>query len=188
VLDPRRRYPPNRFLRTEKDAVCIGEVPVDVETFLETAQDGLSRDRAGDTAGAAALLQVAEAGYTGDFLDDEPGEDWAAELREEAHAAYAAVMRALVRIATGTGDADSAVRYLLRILGRDPYDEDAHQRLVDVLVRERRYGEARRRHRLYVARMAELGLEAAPFPPMTPLRSKASWPHGPALAPAAAGR
>jgi DNA-binding SARP family transcriptional activator len=161
VLDPRRRYPPNHFLRTEKDAVRIGEVPVDVETFLTTARDGLSRDRAGDTAGAAALLQVAEAGYTGDFLDDGPGEDWAAELREEAHAAYAAVTRALVRIATSTGDADSAVRYLLRILGRDPYDEDAHLRLVGILVRQRRYGEARRRHRLYVARMAELGLQAA---------------------------
>jgi DNA-binding SARP family transcriptional activator len=116
VLDPRRRYPPSHFLRTEKDAVRIGEVPVDVETFLKTAREGLSRDRA----------------------------------------------RALVRIATGTGDADSAVRYLLRILGRDPYDEDAHLRLVGILVRQRRYGEARRRHRLYVARMAELVLAAAP--------------------------
>jgi hypothetical protein len=91
----------------------------------------------------------------------------AAQDGEEAHAAYAAVTRALVRIATGTGDADSAVRYLLRILGRDPYDEDAHLRLIEILVRQRRYGEASRRHRLYVARMAELSLAAAPYPPST---------------------
>jgi DNA-binding SARP family transcriptional activator len=162
VLDPARRFPPSRFVRTEGDAVSICEVPVDVETFLGTVQHGLSRHRAGDAAGAAMLLQPAEAAYTGDFLDGEPDEDLAGAhatgLREEARAAYAAAARALVDICVGSGDADSAVRYLLRILERDPYDEDALLRLVDVLTGQRRYGEARRRYRLYVTRMGELGL------------------------------
>ena len=62
------------------------------------------------------------------------------------------------------GDPWAAVNYRLRVLERDPYDEDAHLGLVSTLSAAGRHGEARRFYRAYVARMEELGVEPAPFP------------------------
>jgi DNA-binding SARP family transcriptional activator len=56
------------------------------------------------------------------------------------------------------------VRYRLRILELDPYDEDAHLGLVSALVAAGRHGDARRQHRFYATRMEEIGVEAVPFP------------------------
>jgi hypothetical protein len=56
----------------------------------------------------------------------------------------------------------------LRVLDKDPFDESAHLELVGMLSRTGRHGEARRRFGVYVDRMEEIGVEAAPFP--TPLR------------------
>jgi DNA-binding SARP family transcriptional activator len=61
-------------------------------------------------------------------------------------------------------DADTAVRLYLRVLERDPFDEAAHLSLVTVLASVGRHGEARRRYQVYAERMAELDLEAAPYP------------------------
>jgi DNA-binding SARP family transcriptional activator len=52
----------------------------------------------------------------------------------------------------------STVRYGLRILERDPFDEAAHLELVSMLIQAGRLGEARRAYRTYVARMRELGV------------------------------
>ena len=66
--------------------------------------------------------------------------------------------------ATSRGDADAAIRFYLRVLERDPYDEPAHLGLVTALEAAGRHGEARRCFRAYCARMDEIGIESAPFP------------------------
>jgi DNA-binding SARP family transcriptional activator len=65
------------------------------------------------------------------------------------------------------GDRWAAVNYRLRVLERDPYDEEAHLGLVATLSAAGRHGEARRFYRAYVARMEELGVEPAPLPAPT---------------------
>jgi DNA-binding SARP family transcriptional activator len=162
VLDPERALPPDRYLVADKATVRLGDIPVDVEEFLATAAAGLAAGA--DPASAAELLAAAEAGYSGDFLEDDPYEDWAAPLREEARAAYLAVARALAARAGAAGEHDLAVRYHLRVLERDPYDEAAHLGLVLTLSAAGRHGEARRRYRFYVERMGEIGVETEPFP------------------------
>jgi DNA-binding SARP family transcriptional activator len=74
------------------------------------------------------------------------------------------VARLLAARAAAAGDADRAVRLYLRILGPDPYDEEAHLGLVRSLAGAGRHGEARRRYGVYTARMAELEVEAMPYP------------------------
>lgn len=172
VLDPERRHPPDHVVHAVGDAVGLREenVAVDVETFLQTAARGLDRFRGGDRTGAQSELEAAEAAYLGDFLEEEVYEDWAAPLREEARATSLAVAAALAGLADDAGDADAAVRYRLRMLERDPYDERAHLGVVRSLAAAGRHGEARRAYRRYVARTAEIGVEAAPFPDV-PLRS-----------------
>jgi DNA-binding SARP family transcriptional activator len=108
-------------------------------------------------------LVAAEAAYAGDFLPEDPFDDWAIPLREEARNAYVAVARALAEDSGRRGDHDAAARLLLRILERDAFDERAHLGLVSALVAAGRHGEARRAYRSYVARMEELAIEALPF-------------------------
>jgi DNA-binding SARP family transcriptional activator len=164
VLDPERRQPGDRFVTADKHVVALAHVPVDVEEFLAAAAAGLDRFARGERPEALPLLTAAEAAFTGDFLEDDPYEDWAVSLREEARAAYLAVARTLARAAAEAAEHDQAVRYHLRVLERDAYDEEAHLGLVATLVAAGRHGEARRRYRIYGEQMAELGVEAAPFP------------------------
>jgi ATP/maltotriose-dependent transcriptional regulator MalT/DNA-binding SARP family transcriptional activator len=164
VLDPDRRHPGDRFVLADKHVVALADLPVDVEEFLAAAAAGRDRFARGDRAEALPLLAAAETTFTGDFLEDDPYEDWAVSLREEARAAYLAVARTLARAAAEAGEHDQAVRYHLRVLERDAYDEEAHLGLVATLVAAGRHGEARRRYRIYGEQMSELGVEAAPFP------------------------
>ncbi|MBP2330817.1 DNA-binding SARP family transcriptional activator [Kibdelosporangium banguiense] len=146
-------------LITENDAVRLDPalVSVDVTAFLRDASAGLQR-------GDIALLATAEAAYTGDFLEEDPYEDWAAELREEARLTYLQVTAALATHSADVGEHVTASRYCLRILERDRYDETAHLALVRALIALGSHGEARRRYRGYVLRMREIDVEPAPYP------------------------
>lgn len=164
VLDPERRYASDRFVQADKHIVGLANVPVDVEEFLTAAAAGLDRFTSGERAEALSLLASAETAYTGDFLEDDPYEDWAVSLREEARVVYLAVARTLARAAAAAGEHDLAVRYHLRVLEHDAYDEEAHLGLVATLAAAGRHGEARRRYRIYGQKMDELGVEPTPFP------------------------
>jgi hypothetical protein len=56
------------------------------------------------------------------------------------------------------------VRYSLRLLEQDCYDEQAHLDLMQIQLDADHHGEALRRYRIYVRRMTELGIEPRPFP------------------------
>ncbi|MFI7431351.1 BTAD domain-containing putative transcriptional regulator [Micromonospora sp. NPDC049836] len=138
-------------------AIDLNVVDVDVEAFLIAAEEAQAAQRAGH-ADAPRLLARADELYGGDFLADDPYDDWAQPLREEAQAAHTSVLRALAQHA---GDTDQKLVYLMRLVHRDPYDEDAHLELVQVLRGAGRHGEAERRYRAYADRMRELGITPA---------------------------
>jgi DNA-binding SARP family transcriptional activator len=166
VLDPDKRYPPDWFITADKSAIGLEpeHVEVDVERFLAAADTANRLTRSGEPERARAGREAAEALYGGDFLEEDPYEDWAVGLREEVQATYIAIARTLAESAAGVGDADGATRFYLRILERDPFDERAHLGLVAALAADGRHGEARRRYGFYATKMAEIGVEAAPFP------------------------
>jgi DNA-binding SARP family transcriptional activator/Tfp pilus assembly protein PilF len=169
VLDPGKTYPAEYFIPADKGSIALDldHLELDVEAFLTEAATASRLARSGDAASARVKLEAAEALYGGDFLEEDPYEDWAVGLREEAQATYIAIARSLAEAAAGDGDADGATRYYLRILERDPYDEGAHLGLVSALVAAGRHGEARRRYAFYAAKMEEIAVEAAPFPGAT---------------------
>jgi DNA-binding SARP family transcriptional activator len=115
-------------------ALDVAKLGIDLEDFFLDAEQGLRR-------GDRTLLTAAEAAYTGDLFEDEPYDDWATSLREEARATYLRVTRTLVRLAR---DVDEAVHYLHRLLAKDPYDEQAHTDLIATLSSAGRHGEAER--------------------------------------------
>ncbi len=166
VLDPEKRFDPDRFLRADRSVVALEleNVEVDVEVFLAQAAAGFELLRGGRRGVARERLTAAEARYTGDFLEEDVYEDWAVPLREEARATYIRIARALAQDAAAAGDHDAAARYLLRALEKDGYDEATHLALVAAFQAAGRHGEARRAFRTYSARMEEIGVEASPFP------------------------
>lgn len=164
VLDPQRRLQPDHYIASTSDGVRLvhAHVPIDVESFLESADRALRLSAAEGSSRALTLLEEAEAAYGGDFLEEDRYDDWAAPLREEARAAYLDVLRALVSAAESGGR--PSARYYLRILALDPFDEGAHLGFVSSLSAAGRHGEARRAYRRYVERMDEIGVEPAPRP------------------------
>jgi DNA-binding SARP family transcriptional activator len=159
VLDPDRLHDQDHFLLADRLSVALAptRIDIDIEAFLDTAAAGLKNK-------ARSQLERAESIYRGDFLEEDPYEEWATPLRDEARTTYLLVARGLADLAEAEGDHDAAARYHLRLLERDPFDEPAHLGLVTAMARTGRYGEAHRLYRQYCARMAELDVEAAPFP------------------------
>jgi DNA-binding SARP family transcriptional activator len=150
---------------TDRDVVWLdlAHLDVDVEHFLALATAALEA-HARRLPQATAQLIAAEARYGGDFLEDDPYQEWAAPLRDEAGTMYASVLRALVRRLQDADDVDRSMRYSLLLLQCDRYEESAHLDLVRMLAKSGRRGEARRRYREYARRMTEIGVHARPFP------------------------
>ncbi len=142
------------------------QVSIDVEDFLTRATAALDADRAKEPD-ATARLEAAVADHTGDFLEEDPYQEWGAALSEEVRATHIALLRALSARLRDAGDTDAVVRYTLRLLQRDYYDEEAYLNLVGVLLDAGRLGEARRHHRTYVRRMTEIDVRPIPLSEMT---------------------
>jgi len=166
VLDPQRRFGADHFVASSGGAVALDRdhVAVDLEAFLQDAVAGLALREEGRAAEAHNRLVAAEAAYAGDLLEEDLYEDWAVGPREDARDVYVRVARCLAADAREAGDHDGAVRFLLRVLERDAYDEEAHLALATAYADAGRHGEARRAFRAYRARMDEIGVEPASFP------------------------
>ncbi|MFI6102103.1 BTAD domain-containing putative transcriptional regulator [Lentzea sp. NPDC051213] len=148
----------------EGDAIRLDPevLPVDVVAFLADARAGLAAAQR-NSSEAQSLLAAAESAYHGDFLEEDPYEDWAGRLREEARLIYLQVVAVLAARAESGGEFALASRYCLRVLERDPYDEPAHLMLVRVLAAGGSHGEARRCYQTYVTRMREIEVDPRPF-------------------------
>jgi ATP/maltotriose-dependent transcriptional regulator MalT/DNA-binding SARP family transcriptional activator len=145
------------------------QVSVDVENFLTQATAALDADRARQPE-PTARLKAAVAAHTGDFLEEDPYQEWAGTITEEVRATHIALLRALSARLRDAGDTDAFVRYTLRLLEQDPYDERAHLNLIRVLRDAGRPGEAHRHYQIYVRRMNDIEVQPSPLPEMTSRR------------------
>jgi DNA-binding SARP family transcriptional activator len=146
VLDPGRRWPADHHVCADLSGVWLDTDHVAVDA-LELIRDAAHADRlrrAGTVAEAREMLAHVDDLYRGDAFCDEPYEQWADGLREEARAVWLRAVRELAGLSRRAGEPDHAVTLLVRLLGADPYDEVAHRDLVEVLVHAGRHGEARR--------------------------------------------
>jgi DNA-binding SARP family transcriptional activator len=165
VLDPQHGQPAGWVVAGDRSAIWLEleHVALDVDDFLTTAAAGLELESHAAPQ-AADALRAAESAYRGDFLVEDAFEDWSAALREECRQAYSSVAHALARLASADGDHAATARFLRRALERDEFDERAHLGLVAALAAAGQPADARRAYAAYLARMEELGVEAAPFP------------------------
>ncbi|HWD85575.1 MAG TPA: tetratricopeptide repeat protein [Solirubrobacteraceae bacterium] len=165
VLDPERAHGSDHLIAADNQSLALRmeRVSVDVAAFFDAAAVGVALASEGDWIAAERKLRQADGLYTGDFLEEDLYEDWAVDCREEARSAAQEVTRLLARAASSRQNEEEAIRYLRRLLERDPYDADAWAALVGAQLRLRRYGEARRQHSVYARRMAELAIPPLPL-------------------------
>lgn len=175
VLDPDRAWPADHYIAADLAGLSLDltHVSVDVEQLLQDASHAASMLRNGDGELAREILTEVDARYQGDAFEDEPYEEWADGLREEARAAWLRSLRHLANLRIGGGEHQDAVSLLVRLLVADPYDESAHRALVDVLVRAGRHGEARRAFDRWVGAMRSI---EAPTPDARVLRPNPAVP------------
>lgn len=72
----------------------LTQITIDVDEFLTHAKTALNAHRTGEHD-ATALLQAAAAAHTGDFLEEDPYQDWAIQLAEEVKTTHIALLQAL---------------------------------------------------------------------------------------------
>jgi DNA-binding SARP family transcriptional activator len=181
VLDPARLRPADHYVRADIAGVSLDicRVVLAVVDLLCDAAHGVTLAATGELDLARAVLAGVDAAYRGDAFDHEPYEDWADALREEARAGWIRALRELARLHRRAGDLDQATTVLVRLLAADPFDESAHRALVDVLMRARRYGEARRAFGRWVEAMRAID---APAPGPEVLRGLVAGRGSPAYA------
>lgn len=160
VLDPGRCASADYYIVASQNniAVDLGRLTLDVEDLFAQARYGFRLRERGELTDAVAVLAAADGAYRGDAFADDPYQDSAVPLREEARATHLRILRALVELTRQTGEIEDTVQYLGRLLSVDPYDEQAHRDLVGALFDAGRHGEASRAFRRYAEAMHELGI------------------------------
>jgi DNA-binding SARP family transcriptional activator len=131
-----------------------GAVTVDARQFEQAVQIG----------DAETALRL----YRGPFLEDwtphctHEFELWLDTQRGRFAGLHARACRELARQRERAGELDEAVAALLRCADSAPFDERAHQDLIELMLRSGRPGEAAGRHREFLARHAGAGIETSP--------------------------
>jgi DNA-binding SARP family transcriptional activator len=109
---------------------------LDVDEFERHVAGGRRLEAAGDRAGAAAEYERALALYQGDFLADDPYEDWPVMTREHLLLAYLDVLDRLGDLYLGWGQYGAGVALCRLLVQRDPCHEDGHRRLMRCFTRQ----------------------------------------------------
>lgn len=136
---------------------------VDVEAFEERLKSAHQHLASSEPIKAQADLEGAIYLYQGDFLADDPYEDWAIVRREHLRLCYLDALDRLSELRLNSGDYAGCVVVLLKLLTCDNCREDAHCRLMRCYSRQGQLQLALRQyHSCAAALRMELGVAPAP--------------------------
>lgn len=103
---------------------------VDVEEFEKHWLLGRRFEKEGKAAEATREFEMAEALYRGDYLEDEPYEEWTLLRREALKDTYLMILSKLAEYSMKAADHESHILYCQKILAKDPCREDAYRWLM----------------------------------------------------------
>jgi len=136
---------------------------LDVGEFDSHVESGRRSGEAGDLDEAIRYYEFAASLYRGDFMADDPYEDWAALTRERLRLTHLDALGRLSKLYFNVGHYTVCASLCLRIIERDPCREDAHRRLMRCYSREGLPHLALMQYRMCVQALTdELGVEADP--------------------------
>ncbi|HLJ33273.1 MAG TPA: DUF6788 family protein [Ktedonobacteraceae bacterium] len=164
ILEPEIARPAaSRLLRSERDILELADrskIWVDAEVF-----EGLLNESHNLTEAEQIerLLEQAADLYGGDYLLEELYSEWAAPRREALRRGWIGLLLKLAELREARGHLVNAMEPLNRLLATDPTDETAVQRLMILLTRLDRRGEALSTYRRLATRL-QRNYESEPLP------------------------
>jgi DNA-binding SARP family transcriptional activator len=136
---------------------------LDVEEFERHVDCGREHEKTGEMTAATAEYELAASLYQGDFLAEDPYEEWPVLTRERLRLAYLDTMDRLSHLYFTRAQYAACATLCQRILERDPCREDAHRRLMRCYSRQGQTHLALRQFRACTDSLRdELGVEPAP--------------------------
>jgi DNA-binding SARP family transcriptional activator len=142
---------------------CDLRLWLDVDEFDSRVESGRRLEEAADIDKATRDYEYVEALYRGDFMADDPYEDWAALTRERLRLAYLDALGRLSRLYFDAGQYTACASLCQRIIDKDPCREDAHRRLMRCYSRQSQPHLALIQYRACVRALAnQLGVSADP--------------------------
>jgi DNA-binding SARP family transcriptional activator len=102
----------------------------DLEAFEAAWRAGARLERAGQPARAVPFFAEAVALYRGDYLEEDPFEEWTLLRREELKDLYLTMLGKLSAHWLQAGELERATEGWTRILDKDPCREDAYRQLM----------------------------------------------------------
>ena len=142
---------------------CDLRLWLDVDEFDSRIESARRFEDAGDIDKAARDYEYVEGLYRGDFMADDPYEDWAALTRERLRLAYLDALGRLSRLYFDAGHYTACANLCQRIIEKDPCREDAHRRLMRCYSRQNQPHLALIQYRACVRALSdELGVGADP--------------------------
>lgn len=169
VLEPGITRPAaSRMLRLERDVLILADASqiwVDAEAFesLLNKANGTT-----DPQQVEQLLEEASKLYGGDYLLEELYSEWASPRRESLRRGWMGLLLKLAELRASRGALTSAIEPLDRLLTTDPTHETAVRRLMEILTRLDRRGEALRAYRRLADTLTR-DYESEPLPETTQL-------------------
>jgi DNA-binding SARP family transcriptional activator len=133
---------------------------LDVEEFDRLVERGQLHEGVGETDQATAAYEFATGLYRGEFLADDPYDDWAALIRERLRLAYLDTLGRLSNLHFNAGRYAASANLCQRIIEEDPCREDAYRRLMRCYSRQGQPHLALIQYRACVRTLeSELGVE-----------------------------
>jgi DNA-binding SARP family transcriptional activator len=139
------------------------EVWLDIEAFEEQLKAAHQHLASAEFVNAEAAFEAATWLYQGEFLADDPYEEWAIVTREHLRLCYLDALDRLGALRLDSGDYAGCVAVCLKLLACDSCREDAHCRLMRCYSRQGQVQLALRQyHSCAAALRAELDVAPAP--------------------------
>ncbi len=133
----------------ERGNYCLNPALIvwtDVDEFERHFQAGRQLESAGQVTASQNEYEIATNLYQGDFLNDDPYEEWPIITRERLRVMCLETLDRLSRIYFGQGQYTACASLCQRILERDNCREDAHCRLMRCYSRQGQYNLALRQY------------------------------------------
>jgi DNA-binding SARP family transcriptional activator len=103
---------------------------IDHEAFREHLAAGRNLERQGRAEPAMSEYRLAESLYQGEFLEEDPYEEWPEPLRRSLKDQYVVLLDRLARSALDRRDHAACVELSRKMTAVDPCDEEPHRRLM----------------------------------------------------------
>ena len=129
----RQRQPSFAPIWFESDCYLLNpDTPiwVDFENFEQHVRDGQRLEAAGQLAVAIEKYGIAEGLYEGNFLEEDPYEDWPSPQRQHLQNLYLQTADRLSKYYVHQGEHNAAISLCRKILALDNCCEEAHRRLM----------------------------------------------------------